>query len=214
MDALLLVDIQNDFMPGGSLPVPEGDRILPLVQEIVHYPFDIIIATKDWHPIDHRSFAVNHNQKPGSHIQLAGLDQILWPSHCVQGTIGADFSHGWDTTCIDKVVYKGTDPFIDSYSAFFDNGHRKSTELELFLKEKGIKKLFFAGLATDYCVKYSVLDALRLGFKSYVIMESCRGINLHPHDIENSLVEMNQAGAILISFSDLKNLLDQGKELE
>lgn len=209
MKALLLVDIQNDFIPGGALAVKEGDEIIPLVNELVHYPFDLIVATKDWHPQNHGSFAANHGKKPGEHVKLVGIDQILWPTHCVQGTPGTDFAPGWDQTSLDKVIYKGTDPSIDSYSTFFDNGHLRSTGLENYLREKGVKDLFIAGLATDYCVKYSVLDALQLGFKPYVIIEACRGVNLQPEDSQQALRLMQQAGATLVSFADVKGLLDE-----
>ncbi len=211
--ALILVDIQNDFMPSGSLPVKNGDQILPLINEIVHYPFDLIIATKDWHPTDHGSFANNHEGKAvGEHINLGGLDQILWPVHCVQGTQGAEFSPGWDSTQVDKVIYKGTDPLIDSYSTFFDNGHRKSTGLEHYLREKGVKDVFFAGLATEYCVKYSVMDALQLGFRPYVILDACRGINIDPKDVEHSILSMRAGGAAFLSVKDLKSLLEAEKK--
>lgn len=209
MKALLLIDIQNDFMPGGPLAVQRGNEMIPLVNEIVHYPFDIIVATKDWHPFEHGSFASNHEGKsPGDHINLGGLDQILWPIHCVQGTHGAEFALGWDSTEVDKVIYKGTDPLIDSYSAFFDNGHRKSTGLEDYFREKGVKQIFIAGLVIDYCVKYSVLDALQIGFQPFVIVDACRGVNLQPGDDERAYFVMREGGAVLLSFKDLKGLLE------
>ncbi len=208
MKALLIVDMQNDFVPGGSLPVVEGDRILPLIDEMVHYPFDLILATKDWHPSDHVSFASNHSgKKPGDEIAIGGLNQTLWPVHCEQGSWGAEFVSGWDTTCVDKVFYKGTNPFIDSYSAFFDNGHYQATGLEFYLRDKGVNTLFFAGLATDYCVKFSVLDALQLGFQSYVIVDACKGVNLQPNDSEQALEYMQKGGAILLSIKDLKEII-------
>jgi nicotinamidase/pyrazinamidase len=207
--ALILVDLQNDFMPGGALAVKTGDEIIPLINAIIHYPFDLIIATKDWHPPEHGSFANNHEGKvPGDHINLGGLDQVLWPIHCVQGTKGAEFAAGWDTTEVDKVVYKGTDPLIDSYSTFYDNGHRKSTGLENYLREKGVKDIFIAGLTTDYCVKYSVLDALQLGFRPYVILDACRGVNLNAKDSERSVAIMREGGAIILSVKDLRDLLE------
>ena len=209
MRALLLVDLQNDFLPGGALAVKEGNAILPLINEMIHYPFDLIVATKDWHPHEHGSFAHNHEgKKPGDHINLGGLDQILWPAHCVQGTWGSEFASGWDTTIIDKVIYKGTDPLIDSYSTFYDNGHRKSTGLEDYLRDKGIKEIYIAGLATDYCVKYSALDALQLGFRPYIIVDACRGVNLQADDVEKALATMREGGAVLLSFKDLKGLLE------
>jgi nicotinamidase/pyrazinamidase len=209
MKALLLVDIQNDFLPGGELAVLNGDEIIPIIQEIVHYPFDLIVATKDWHPSNHGSFANNHaNKKAGDHILLAGVDQILWPAHCIQGTWGSEFAPGWDTTEIDKVIYKGTDPDIDSYSTFYDNSERRSTGLETYLREKSVKELYIAGLATDYCVKYSVLDAIQLGFQPYVIVDACRGINVDSHDSHSALQLMQRAGAILLPFHELKGLLE------
>jgi nicotinamidase/pyrazinamidase len=213
MKALLLVDVQNDFMPGGSLAVHQGDAIIPLLNNLVHYPFDLIVAAKDWHPEQHGSFAKNHNKNPGDHIKLAGLDQILWPAHCVQGTAGAEFAKGWDTTCINKVFYKGTDPLIDSYSTFFDNGHQKSTGLENYLREQGVTELYVAGLATDYCVKYSVMDALQLGFKLYVIVDACRGVNLVAGDSKRALDVMSNAGAKLLAFKDLSDQMTKKSPL-
>lgn len=213
MKALILVDVQNDFLPGGALGVPESDAILPLINEMVHYPFDLIIATNDWHPSDHGSFASNHQgKKIGDHIQLGGLDQILWPIHCVQGTWGSEFGPNWDTTQVDKIIYKGTDPLIDSYSIFYDNGHRKTTGLEIYLRDKGVKDIFIAGLTTEYCVLYSVLDAIQLGFRPYVILDACRGVNLQPQDSEKAIEKMRKAGAILLSFKDVKELLENDQK--
>lgn len=203
MKALLLVDLQNDFMPGGALAVDRADEIIPLINHLIELPFDLIIATKDWHPFDHGSFADNHDKQPGEHIILAGLDQVLWPRHCVQGSHGAEFAPGWNLTKIDKVIYKGIDKDIDSYSTFFDNGHRRSTGLDHYLKDKGIKELYIAGLATDYCVKYSVMDALHLGFNVYVIKEACRGVNLRSNDSKEAFEKMSCAGATLVSFTDM-----------
>lgn len=203
MRALILVDLQNDFMPGGALPVSKGDEIVPIINELLNKPFDLIVATKDWHPADHGSFADNYRKQVGEHVNLAGVDQILWPRHCVQGTWGSEFAPGWDTTKVDHVVYKGTDRDIDSYSTFFDNQHRKSTGLENFLKSRGMKDIYIAGLATDYCVKYSVLDAVSLGFNVYVIKEACQGVNLQPQDSAEAIQKMQRAGATFISCKDL-----------
>lgn len=202
--ALIVVDVQNDFIPGGNLAVKEGDEIIPLINELVQHPFDIIVATQDWHPQNHGSFAVNHKKQPGEVVQLAGIRQILWPVHCVQDTFGAEFAQGWDTSKIHKVFHKGTDQNIDSYSTFFDNGHRKSTGLESYLHNYKITDIYIAGLATDYCVKYSVLDAIKLGFNTYVIVDACRGVNLHPTDSEHALNEMRALGAHLITTEDVK----------
>lgn len=203
MKALILVDIQNDFFPGGALAVPEGDKILPAVNRLLKSDFDLVIATKDWHPKDHCSFAVNHGKVPGEHVVLSGVDQLLWPVHCVQGETGADFAPGWDTTKVTKVFYKGTDKEIDSYSTFFDNRHLRETGLADFLRRHGVTDLYFAGLATDYCVKYSVLDAAKMGFNLFVIEDGCRGVNLTPGDDIKAFEEMRLAGAKIISSGDI-----------
>lgn len=204
MKALILVDLQNDFMPGGSFAVKDGNDILPAINTLLQLPFDAIIATKDWHPANHGSFAINHHKKVGEKTILNGLEQILWPAHCIQDTYGSEFCSGWDTGKVEKIFYKGVDQSIDSYSAFFDNGHIKSTKLHEFLTEANINELYIAGLTTDYCVKYSVNDALNLGYTVYVVTDGCKGINLSPKDSQQALKEMQQAGAHLISTRDLK----------
>lgn len=203
MRALILVDLQNDFMPGGDFAVREGDRILPVINQLLNHPFDVIVATKDWHPKDHGSFARTHGKTPGQRIQLEGLEQILWPVHCVQETKGAEFYPGWDISKVQKVFFKGIDKNIDSYSTFFDNGKRRSTGLDIYLKEKGIKTIYIAGLTTDYCIKYSVIDALHLGFDTYVVIDACRGINLHPDDTKKAIEEMIRAGAHIVTSEKL-----------
>lgn len=208
--ALILVDLQNDFFPGGALAVNEGDEILPVVNRLLKMPFDYIVATKDWHPADHGSFADTHGKNIGDHVLLAGVDQILWPVHCVQNTFGAEFASGWDASKVQNVFYKGTKKDIDSYSTFFDNGRRKSTGLDKVLHEVGIKKIYIAGLATDYCVKYSVLDAIQLGFDTYVVVDACRGVNLKDNDSRHALHLMEEAGATLLSSKDVKTSLAKG----
>ncbi len=198
MTALILVDLQNDFFPGGALAVKEGDLILPVVNELMKKPFDRIIATRDWHPPNHGSFASVHHKPVGAEIDLNGIPQILWPVHCVQGTDGAAFHSGWDSSLVDQIFSKGIDPAIDSYSTFFDNGMRRSTGLEDYLRKTKIHTVYIAGLATDYCVKYSVLDACRLGFTTYVVADGCRGVNLNPGDSERAMNEMKKAGAQII----------------
>jgi nicotinamidase/pyrazinamidase len=193
MKALICVDLQNDFCPGGSLPVKEGRDIGVLINRI-QKNFDFVVATQDWHPKDHLSFASNHKKKPGEVIDLDGLKQVLWPDHCVQGSQGAEFIEEFDQKKVDRVFQKGTDKRIDSYSAFFDNAHKKATGLGDYLKQKGIKEVYLAGLATDYCVKYSALDAMGLGFDTTVIEDACRGIDLQEGDISNALQEMRDAG--------------------
>ena len=199
MKALILVDIQNDFVPGGALPVPDGDQIVPLVNQL-QKSFDLVVATQDWHPADHGSFAANHpGRKPGELIDLHGLPQILWPVHCVQGTRGAEFVPGLQRDRWDRVFIKGTDPNIDSYSGLFDNGHRHATGLGDYLRTKGATDIYVAGLATDYCVKFTVLDALNLGFETHLIVDACRGVNLQPGDVERAVEEMKTAGADIIT---------------
>ncbi len=202
MTALLLVDLQNDFMPGGALGVDKGLEILPIIDLLVSKTFDLIIATQDWHPSTHGSFATVHGKQPGEHILLKGIDQILWPVHCVQDTPGAAFAQ-WNHHKIDRIIYKGTDSEIDSYSAFFDNARLKSTHLYEYLQEKKISTLYIAGVATEYCIKYSVLDAIELGFEVYVIQDACRGINLFPDDEAQAFLEMKRAGAHLITHNEI-----------
>lgn len=202
--ALLLVDLQNDFLPGGSLAVKEGNTILPVIDQLIQLPFALVVASKDWHPADHGSFASTHEKNVGEIVNLKGLSQVLWPVHCVQKTQGAEFSDQWNHQEIDKVFYKGTDRDIDSYSAFFDNGHQKATGLHAYLQENGIKELFIAGLTTDYCVKFSVLDALKLGYNVSVVVDACRPVNLHPDDELESLEEMSKNGATLLLSKEIR----------
>ncbi len=197
MTALILVDLQNDFMPWGSLPVKEGNEILPFINPLMDR-FSHVYATQDWHPEDHVSFAVNHGKRPGETIEVHHETQVLWPEHCVQNTLGADLVPGINKEKIEKIFTKGSDSQIDSYSAFFDNARKKETGLHQYLKKKNIKELYFAGVATDYCVKYSVLDALELGYKVFVIQDLCRGVDLHSGDVKRALEEMKSKGAKII----------------
>jgi nicotinamidase/pyrazinamidase len=195
--ALIIVDVQNDFLPGGPLGVPEGDRIGPVLNRLLDR-FDTVVATQDWHPAEHGSFAANHPGRAiGEVVDLHGLPQILWPVHCVQGSAGADFAPGLDASRLTAVFPKGTDATIDSYSGFFDNGQRQATGLGDYLKEHGIETVFIGGLATDYCVKATVLDALRLGFTTHLLVDATRGVNLQPGDVDDAIAEMVEAGALL-----------------
>jgi nicotinamidase/pyrazinamidase len=203
MKALVLIDIQNDFVPGGALAVPDGDAIVPIVNEL-QKRFELVVATQDWHPPDHASFAANHaGRKPGETIQLNGLQHILWPVHCVQNTRGAEFVQTLDRSRIKQLFQKGTNPKIDSYSGFFDNAHLKATGLERYLASKAVTHIYIAGLATDYCVKFTALDALPLGFKTYVIEDACRGVNLKPNDVVDALSQMEEAGVQRIKSDSL-----------
>ena len=202
--ALLLVDIQNDFLPGGALEVERGDEVIEVANRAMKY-FDNIIATQDWHPADHRSFASQHKGKnPGEFIELNGLQQILWPDHCVPGTKGSEFAPGLDADKFTKVIRKGTDRDVDSYSGFFDNAHEKATGLEDYLRSQGIDELYIAGLATDYCVKYTALDARRLGFNTSLIIEGVRGVELNPGDCDAAIAEMKEAGVRVVSIDNLQ----------
>jgi nicotinamidase/pyrazinamidase len=203
MKALIIVDLQNDFLPGGALPVPHGDEVIPVANELQRH-FELVLATKDWHPSDHGSFAANHpGKKPGDRVILDGIEQILWPLHCVQNTHGAEFAAAFDTSRIADVFHKGIERNIDSYSTFFDNAHRRHTGLADYLKKRSIKEIYLTGLALDYCVKYSALDARHLGLNTHVILDACRGIELEAGDIDAALDEMKGAGATILKSSDL-----------
>lgn len=196
--ALVLVDLQHDFCPGGALAVPGGDAVVPVANKVQRH-FDVIVATQDWHPADHGSFAANHEGKqPYEVIELAGLPQVLWPVHCVQGSTGAELHRGLDRSRLTQVFPKGTDPTIDSYSGFHDNGHRKSTGLDPWLRERGVRVLYVMGLATDYCVKFTALDAVAAGFETYLIEDGCRAVELQPGDGDAAIEELRGAGVVVI----------------
>lgn len=195
MRALILVDIQNDFLPGGALAVPRGDEIISVVNRLIP-AFPVVAASRDWHPPDHGSFAANHpGQALYSVIELNGLSQKLWPVHCVQHTPGADLPAALDPSRLDRVFLKGVDPAIDSYSAFFDNARRRATGLHEWLAGRGVSEVFVCGLATDYCVRFTVLDAIELGWPTTVIADACRGLEAQPGDSARALETMRQAGA-------------------
>jgi len=198
MRALILVDLQYDFCPGGALAVARGDETVAIANRLLPY-FSIVAATQDWHPSDHRSFATQHpGKKPGDMVDLEGIPQVLWPPHCVQGTTGAALHSDLDQARISQVFPKGTDRAIDSYSGFFDNGHRKSTGLADWLRERWIRRVYVMGLATDYCVKATALDARELGFETWVIEDGCRAVELRPGDGERALGEMRAAGVTVV----------------
>jgi nicotinamidase/pyrazinamidase len=193
-EALIVVDIQNDFLPGGALAVEKGDEIISFVNDLIER-FDLVVATKDWHPANHGSFAANHEgKKPGEVIDLYGLPQIMWPVHCVQVSKGAEFVSTLNTSKFKKVFQKGTDATIDSYSGLFDNGKRKSTGLGEYLKAEGVEKVTVVGLAADYCVKFTALDAKEFGFEVVLPVAGTRAVNLQPNDFEKALKEMERAG--------------------
>lgn len=204
MKALVLVDIQNDFLPGGALPVPAGGEVIA-VANAVQPGFGLVVAGQDWHPPDHASFATSHpGRKPGDVITLGNTEQALWPPHCVQRTPGADFAPGLDIRRVSQVFQQGIDRGIDSYSAFFDNNRARSTGLADYLRERMVTDVFVMGLATDYCVRYTALDAVRLGFKTTVIEDGCRGVEREPGDVARTLKELRQAGVELVRSTDIK----------
>ncbi len=199
MRALIIVDVQNDFCEGGSLAVAGGSLVVPVINAILP-AFDVVVATQDWHPGNHGSFAANHvGARVGEVGTLGELPQVMWPVHCVQNTRGAEFFPGLDVSGLDATIQKGTDPNVDAYSGFFDNGRLHATGLADFLQSRGIGQVFVCGLATDYCVKWTALDALSLGFETFVIADATRGVNLSPPDSENALLEVVAAGGRVVS---------------
>ncbi len=177
-DTLIVVDVQNDFCTGGALAVPDGEKVVPAINCIAR-KFENVVLTQDWHPEDHVSFAVNHPRKrPFETIELGYGPQVLWPQHCVQGSTGANVHGALETARASLVLRNGIHRNIDSYSAFYENDHATPTGLASYLRERGLKTLFFAGLAFDFCVRYSAEDAIKAGFEAIVIEEACRGIDL------------------------------------
>jgi Amidases related to nicotinamidase len=203
--ALLLVDLQNDFCAGGALAVAEGDSTIDIANQMIQSckaRGEAVVASQDWHPAHHGSFASQHNVEPYTQGQLDGLAQTFWPDHCVQNTEGAALHPLLAQKSIDAVFHKGESVNIDSYSAFFDNGHRQKTELDSWLRHHEINELIVLGLATDYCVKFTVLDALTLGYAVNVITDGCRGVNIQPQDSTQAFMEMAAAGATLYTLAD------------
>ncbi|WCL80792.1 bifunctional nicotinamidase/pyrazinamidase [Saprospira sp. CCB-QB6] len=207
MNALILVDLQYDFCQLGALEVPDGNAVIPVANALMPH-FELVLATQDWHPANHKSFAANHLfRQPGQVIDLNGLEQILWPIHCVQESYGAELVDELDQTKISKIFQKGTDPEIDSYSGFFDNGHRKATGLGDYLKEKGVTSVFVMGLALDYCVKFTALDAQALGFKTYLVQDGCRAVNMQETDGQQAIEELKAKGVTIVDSQDVATLV-------
>lgn len=200
---LLIVDVQNDFLPGGALAVNQGDEVIPVINELQKI-FNFIVATQDFHPEDHGSFASNHEGKNlYEEIELNGLTQTLWPVHCVQGSEGAEFHKELNPLRWKAIFQKGKNPEVDSYSGFFDNARRGDTGLGDFLQNEGIMNVFVTGLALDFCVKFTALDSVSLGFNTYLITDATRAVNLQPEDGEKALEEMKNAGVKIIDSSVL-----------
>ena len=193
MKALILVDLQNDFLPGGALAVPDGDAVVDVANRLMP-EFDLVVATRDCHPADHRSFASQHpRHRVGELIELDGYPQVLWPDHCVAGTPGADFAPRLDVSHVDRVFLKGVDPQVDSYRGFYDNRGQRDTGLADYLRQRGVTEVYLLGLATDYCVKFTALDAVRLGFVTHVIEDGCRGVELEAGDVDRAWQDMRRA---------------------
>lgn len=204
MRALILVDIQNDFCPKGALAVPDGDAVVPVANKLIEQ-FEMAVATQDWHPPNHKSFASqNDGISIGACFKLNGIDQIAWPDHCIAGSRGAEFRSDLNTEKIGKVIRKGQSPEIDSYSGFFDNDHRTATGLGDYLKSKNVKQVYVLGLATDYCVKFTALDAIKLGFETSLIVDGCRGVDLNPKDVEKAIETMQDAGVTIVSSNQIQ----------
>jgi len=201
MKTLVIIDVQNDFMPGGSLEVPFGDMIVPLINRLQKY-FDLIVATQDWHPQNHKSFASSHsNKKPFDKIVLHGTEQILWPDHCIQGSGGAEFHPDLETNKIAAIFRKGTEPEIDSYSGFFDNEHQINTGLSGYLKEKGATELHFCGLAADICVYFTIKDSLEEGFSAVLIEDASRPLSNDTY--AGIKTELTKAGVKIIMSNEI-----------
>jgi nicotinamidase/pyrazinamidase len=198
MNTLLIIDVQNDFCPGGALAVPDGDLVIPVINRMVE-SFDHVIQTQDWHPEDHSSFASSHEGKtPYDTIQVDYGEQILWPDHCVQGTKGAEFHSKLETNKSEVIIRKGFRKKIDSYSTFFENDQKTKTGLTGYLNNRGVTELYVCGLATDFCVKWSVLDGIKEGFTIHVLEDAVKGIDIDG-SVENAWKEMKSAGANIIT---------------
>ncbi|MFN3966649.1 MAG: bifunctional nicotinamidase/pyrazinamidase [Endomicrobiia bacterium] len=192
-NALIIVDVQNDFCPGGALAVPEGDKIIPVINKISS-KFYKVIATQDWHPSNHISFAKTHNKKLYEKIKIGNIEQTLWPEHCVQGTPGANLHKDLNLNNVQLILRKGTNPDIDSYSAFLENDRKTETGLHYYLKGLKIKNIYVCGLATDYCVYFTALDGIKFGFKVSVIIDASKGVNVPEGNVEKAIEDMKKRG--------------------
>jgi nicotinamidase/pyrazinamidase len=201
--ALIVIDVQIDFCPGGNLAINDGDKIVPAINSIMD-KFDLVVSTQDWHPQSHISFASNHKGKNVyDQIYTNGITQTLWPNHCVQGTSGADFHKDINSNKFNCVIRKGVNPDIDSYSAFLENDKKTETGLHGYLNALKVKDIFLCGLATDYCVYYSAMDAVKYGFNTTLLLNACRGINVPEGSIDKCVKDMEGAGIKVIQTDDL-----------
>lgn len=196
MEALIIVDVQNDFCSGGALAVPGGEEVVPRINAL-RGRFSLTAATMDWHPKGHISFASAHGRQPGESVELSSGPQILWPDHCVQGTGGADFHPDLDLRPVNLILRKGMSIGLDSYSAFLENDHASTTGLAAYLRAMGVTKVYLCGLATDFCVFYSALDALDAGFETVVLKDAVRGVDIPDGNLAVALETMEQKGILL-----------------
>ena len=198
MKALIIVDVQNDFCEGGALAVKGGNDIVPIVNKIM-LSFDLVVATQDCHPADHKSFASNQGKKVYDVISLNGSPQVMWPDHCVEDTAGCDLHPKLNKRLIHKTFKKGENSYVDSYSGFYDNDHSSSTGLGEYLKSQGVTEVVVVGLALDYCVKFTALDAQKLGFKTSVYLPATKAVNLNKHDAHSAINELHSHGVDVLS---------------
>lgn len=202
-DALLVIDVQRDFCPGGALEVKGGDRVVPVINRIMPL-FSRVVATQDWHPVDHVSFVVNHEgKKVLDTLEINGITQMLWPEHCVQGSEGAGFHSELNTKLFHLILRKGIFHLLDSYSSFFENDRKTATGLHFYLKGLGVESVYLCGLATDYCVFYSAMDAVKLGFRTCLIEDACRGVDFPSGSVDRALREMKSAEVKILKSKDL-----------
>jgi len=200
---LVVVDVQNDFCPGGSLEVKGGDSIVPIINRLMPM-FPLVVATQDWHPADHVSFASNHSGgKPFDTIQVRGISQVLWPDHCMQGTRGADFHPSLENIHFRLILRKGTKPTLDSYSAFYENDKKTLTGLSSYLKGMGVQDVYLCGLATDVCVYHSAMDSVRLGFHTFLIQDAARGVDVPEGSLSRAIQDMKSSGVHVIESAEV-----------
>ncbi|MCD8493204.1 MAG: bifunctional nicotinamidase/pyrazinamidase [Geovibrio sp.] len=201
--ALIVVDVQNDFCPGGALAVKNGSRVVPAINSLMD-SFEVIVGTQDWHPVNHSSFASNNDAEPFSVKTLNGINQVMWPEHCIQGSNGADFHPDLHADAFNIIIRKGTNPDIDSYSAFTENDGVTVTGLRGWLSELDIKKVYITGLATDFCVLYTALDAVKAGFETYVIEDACKGVDFPEGNVVKAVSAMKEAGIRVVQAADVR----------
>ncbi len=204
MKALIIVDVQNDFLPGGALAVPEGDRVIPVINKISDR-FPVVVATQDWHPATHMSFAVNQpgDKKAFEQGLVGGIRQLLWPVHCVQGSHGAELAGALRQEPVHAIIRKGINPEIDSYSAFFDMEGKNSTGLDGYLRSRNVDEIYVSGLAADVCVYFTIMDGIRLGYKCSLIEDASRPVEVEKGDYDRAREKMLNAGAEIIASSAL-----------